>query len=110
MKPGDIVNDFLFDGAPFRIISGAMHYFRCVPEYWADRLRKLRGLGLNTIETYVAWNLHEPQPGAFRFDGMLDIERFIGSKIPKHLVFIVKTRLVAKIGHSGRFEKHRFGG
>jgi len=54
-----------------------MHYFRVLPEYWEDRLRKLRGMGLNTLETYVAWNLHEPSPGEFRFDAGLDLARYI---------------------------------
>lgn len=69
--------DFMLDGEPFRILSGAMHYFRVPPEYWQDRLRKLRAMGLNTIETYVAWNLHEPVPGTFRFDGALDLIRYL---------------------------------
>ena len=45
---------FLLDGEPFQVISGAMHYWRIVPEYWEDRLKKLRACGFNTIETYVA--------------------------------------------------------
>lgn len=69
--------EFLLDGKPFRILSGAMHYFRVVPEYWRDRLEKMRAFGLNTVETYVPWNLHEPRPGEFNFYGMLDIVRFI---------------------------------
>ena len=68
---------FLLDGKPFRILSGAMHYFRVVAQYWRDRLEKMRAFGLNTVETYTAWNLHEPHPGDFRFDGMLDVIRFI---------------------------------
>lgn len=68
---------FLLDGKPFRILSGAMHYFRVVPEYWRDRLEKMRAFGLNTVETYVPWNLHEPRPGEFHFEGMLDIVKFI---------------------------------
>jgi beta-galactosidase len=70
-------DQFLLDGQPFRILSGAMHYFRIHPDYWADRLRKMRLLGLNTVETYVAWNLHEPRPGEFHFDGGLDLVRYI---------------------------------
>ena len=56
-------SDFLLDGEPFRILSGAIHYFRVHPDQWADRIRKARLMGLNTIETYVAWNAHEPRPG-----------------------------------------------
>ena len=69
--------EFLLDGEPFRVISGAMHYFRIVPEYWEDRLKKLRACGFNTVETYVAWNMHERREGEFDFSGPLDIVRYI---------------------------------
>ncbi|BFZ25985.1 hypothetical protein BsWGS_29024 [Bradybaena similaris] len=68
---------FFLNGQPFRIFSGAVHYFRIIPEYWEDRLKKLKACGLNTVETYVAWNLHEPSPGVFNFNGMLDLKKFI---------------------------------
>lgn len=57
--------EFMLDGKPFQVLSGAIHYFRTVPEYWEDRLRKLKALGLNTVETYVAWNVHERKKGSF---------------------------------------------
>ncbi len=57
--------DFLLDGKPHRILAGAVHYFRVHPDQWADRIRKARQMGLNTIETYVAWNMHAPSPGRF---------------------------------------------
>lgn len=34
-------------------------------------------MGLNTIETYIAWNAHAPSRGAFRTDGGLDLARFL---------------------------------
>lgn len=34
-------------------------------------------MGLNAIETYVPWNLHEPARGVFRFSGILDLARFL---------------------------------
>ena len=68
---------FFYDGQPVKIMSGAVHYFRTVPEYWEDRLLKLKACGLNTVETYTCWNLHERREGQFDFSGMLDIERFI---------------------------------
>ncbi len=70
-------SQFLRDGRPHRIFSGALHYFRVLPEYWEDRLRKYVACGLNTVETYVPWNLHEPTPGQFDFSGPLDLRRFI---------------------------------
>ncbi|MDR1464593.1 MAG: beta-galactosidase [Oscillospiraceae bacterium] len=69
--------EFRLDGTPFRLLSGAVHYFRTPPEYWEDRLRKLRACGLNTVETYVSWNLHEPRPGVFDFSGGLDLAAFL---------------------------------
>ncbi|AZN43148.1 glycoside hydrolase family 35 protein [Paenibacillus albus] len=70
-------DQFVYNREPVRILSGAMHYFRIVPEYWRDRLLKLRACGFNTVETYVPWNLHEPKEGQFNFSGMADIEQFI---------------------------------
>lgn len=69
--------DFLLDGQPFRILSGAIHYFRVHPDLWTDRIRKARQMGLNTIETYVPWNAHSPAPDTFRTDGALDLGRFL---------------------------------
>ena len=63
---------FLLDGKPFRILSGEMHYFRIPREYWRDRLLKLKACGLNTVATYMPWNLHERTPGKFNFSGMLE--------------------------------------
>lgn len=68
---------FFLDDQPFQILSGSVHYFRVVPEYWEDRLLKLKALGLNTVETYIPWNVHEPKKGTFHFSGMADVERFI---------------------------------
>ena len=73
-----VQNDrFLLNGEPFRILSGSIHYFRVLPALWGDRLRALKACGLNTVETYIAWNVHEPRKGQFTFDGMADIEAFI---------------------------------
>lgn len=68
---------FYLDGNPLRILSGSLHYFRVVPEYWWDRMRKMKACGLNTLTLYVPWNLHEPYPGKYNFKGILDLKRFI---------------------------------
>lgn len=68
---------FLLDGKPYQIISGSMHYPRIPRAYWRDRLRKARAMGLNTITTYVFWNVHEPRPGVFDFTGQNDIAEYI---------------------------------
>jgi beta-galactosidase len=69
--------DFLLDGAPRQIISGAMHYTRIHPGLWRDRIRKARLMGLNTIETYVAWNAHEPIRGEWDASGPNDLGLFL---------------------------------
>ncbi|MBB5931844.1 glycoside hydrolase family 35 protein [Streptomyces echinatus] len=58
--------DFLLDGRPVRLLSGALHYFRVHEGHWRHRLAMLRAMGLNCVETYVPWNLHRPVPGAHR--------------------------------------------
>ena len=70
-------HDFLLDGRPHRILSGALHYFRVHPDLWTDRIRKARQMGLNTIETYVAWNAHAPAKDTFDTAGILDLGRFL---------------------------------
>lgn len=70
-------DSFVYNGKPVRIISGAIHYFRIVPECWRDRLLKLKACGFNTVETYIPWNLHEPMPGVFNFTGMADLKGFL---------------------------------
>ena len=83
-------NSFYMDNKPFSIYSGAMHYFRILPGYWEDRLRKLKAAGFNTVETYVPWNLHEPSPGIFDFSGTLDIEKYLETANSLGLYAIVR--------------------
>ncbi|XP_016431172.1 beta-galactosidase-1-like protein 2 [Sinocyclocheilus rhinocerous] len=68
---------FTLDGAPFRILGGSIHYFRVPRAYWRDRLLKLKACGLNTLTTYVPWNLHEPERGVYLFQEELDLEAYI---------------------------------
>src|SRR3984957_14394054 len=68
---------FELDGKPLQIISGALHYERIPREYWRDRLKKARAMGLNAISTYVFWNVHEPHPGTYVFREQYDVAAFI---------------------------------
>lgn len=68
---------FRRNGAPHRIVSGALHYFRVHPELWDDRLARLRALGANTVDTYIPWNFHELPSGEIDFTGWRDISRFV---------------------------------
>lgn len=68
---------FLLDGKPFRMISGEIHYPRVPREAWRQRMQMAKAMGLNTIGTYVFWNLHEPQQGKYDFSGNNDIAAFV---------------------------------
>jgi beta-galactosidase len=83
-------HDFLLDGVPFRVLSGALHYFRVHPGHWADRIRQARQMGLNTVETYVPWNAHAPREGEFRLAGGLDLGRFLDLIAAEGLQAIVR--------------------
>jgi len=78
-------------GTPHRILSGALHYFRVHPDLWRDRLRRVADLGLNTVDTYVAWNFHQPRADREpRFDGWRDLEAFAGIAAEEGLDVIVR--------------------
>lgn len=72
---GDSV--FLLDGKPFQMISGELHYPRIPREAWRHRMQMAKAMGLNTIGTYVFWNVHEPEKGEFDFSGNNDIAAFV---------------------------------
>jgi beta-galactosidase len=68
---------FLLDGKPFQIISGEIHYTRVPREAWRQRMQMAKAMGINTIGTYVFWNVHEPEKGVFDFKGNNDIAAFV---------------------------------
>jgi len=74
---------------PFRILSGSLHYFRVLPQQWSERIEQMKKAGLNTIETYVPWNLHEKERGVFQFnEGLADLISFL-KLVHKHEMFTI---------------------
>jgi beta-galactosidase len=91
--PGTFVasdGQFLLNGKPFQIISGEMHYARIPRAYWRDRFRMAKAMGLNTVTTYVFWNVHEPTPGAYDFSDNLDVAEFIREAQQEGLYVILR--------------------
>ncbi len=82
---------FFLDGEKFLLRSGAMHYFRIPKAYWKDRLLKLKECGFNCVETYIPWNLHEPEEGVFDFSGELDFGEYIDEAASLGLQAIVRA-------------------
>ncbi|GMA31211.1 hypothetical protein GCM10025875_12030 [Litorihabitans aurantiacus] len=71
-------NRFHRDGEEVQILSGSVHYFRVHPDQWRDRLQRVKDLGLNTVDTYIPWNFHQPhEDRAPDFTGWRDVERFV---------------------------------
>ncbi|KAF0930361.1 hypothetical protein E2562_032199 [Oryza meyeriana var. granulata] len=66
----------ILDGERRIIVSGSIHYPRSTPEMWPDLIKKAKEGGLNTIETYVFWNGHEPRRRQYTFEGNYDVVRF----------------------------------
>ena len=65
------------DDQPFYLISGDIHYFRSYRGGLERRLKYAKAFGLTAVQTYVPWNLHEPQSGEYCFDGLCDLKGFL---------------------------------
>lgn len=93
----DLQPHFTLNEKNITLYSGALHYFRIPQDYWRDRLRKMRAAGINAVETYMPWNLHEPQPGVFDFgsggtdfESFLDVQKFIQTAKEEDLFVIIR--------------------
>lgn len=70
-------DNFYIDKEPFRIIAGDIHYFRIHPSNWERILDLAVDFGLNTVQTYVPWNAHQPSRDEFVFSEMLDLAKYL---------------------------------
>jgi Glycosyl hydrolases family 35 len=82
---------FTLDGKPFKVLSGEVHYARIPREYWHARLKMARAMGLNTIATYVFWNVHEPTSNHYDFTGQYDVAAFIKAAQEEGLYVILRA-------------------
>jgi beta-galactosidase len=67
---------FMLDGAPLQIRCGEMHFARVPREYWSDRLKAIKAMGLNTVCAYLFWNYHEWREGRYDWSGQRDAIEF----------------------------------
>nr|DAD41658.1 TPA_asm: hypothetical protein HUJ06_015981 [Nelumbo nucifera] len=68
---------FIINGKRELFFSGSVHYPRVPVGMWPEIFNKSKHGGLNTIETYVFWNVHEPKQGKYNFEGNYDLVKFI---------------------------------
>ncbi|XP_030549547.1 beta-galactosidase 5-like isoform X1 [Rhodamnia argentea] len=59
------------------LFSGSIHYPRSTPQMWEGLVQKAKEGGLDVVDTYVFWNVHEPSPGNYNFEGQFDLVRFV---------------------------------
>ncbi|KAJ2107476.1 Beta-galactosidase 7, partial [Coemansia sp. RSA 921] len=64
---GQSPRGLVIDGQPRVLTTGAIHYPRSAPAMWDSLMKKAKLGGLNTIDTYVFWNMHEPSKGDYDF-------------------------------------------
>jgi len=92
-KPAFVIegDHFALNGKPIQILSGEMHYARIPREYWQARMEMAKAMGLNTIATYVFWNVHEPKPGVYDFSGNNDLVAFVRLAQKEHLHVLLRA-------------------
>ncbi|KAK4408936.1 Beta-galactosidase 8 [Sesamum angolense] len=81
----------VIDGKRRVLVSGSIHYPRSTPDMWRDLIQKSKDGGLDVIETYVFWNLHEPVRGQYDFEGRKDLVKFV--KLVKEAGLLVHLRI-----------------
>ena len=81
---------FYRNGKITPVLSGEMHYARIPHQYWRHRLQMMKGMGLNTVATYVFWNLHEPEPGKWDFTGDKNLAEFIKTAGEEGMMVILR--------------------
>lgn len=82
---------FELNGKPFLVVSGEIHYARIPREYWRQRMQMAKAMGLNTLATYVFWNVHEPKPGVYDFTGNSDLKAFLKMAQEEHLWVLLRA-------------------
>lgn len=81
---------FYRDGKVIPLVSGEMHYPRIPHQYWRHRFQMMKALGLNTVATYVFWNLHETEPGKWDFEGDKNLAEYIKTAGEEGLMVILR--------------------
>ncbi|KAI0531014.1 hypothetical protein KFK09_000563 [Dendrobium nobile] len=77
---GDVSYDgraLLINGTRRILFSGSIHYPRSTPDMWPSLIANAKSGGLDVVQTYVFWNIHEPIQGQYNFEGRYDLVRFI---------------------------------
>lgn len=84
-------NNYLsINNRPFIPVTGEFHFSRFPNQYWDEAIKKMKAGGINTIATYVFWNIHDDAENEFRWDGDRDVRKFIELCYANNLYVIVR--------------------
>ena len=75
------------------LISGSVHYWRLDPREWLAALTALQSLGIEIVDVYLPWGVHEQTDGSLDFgarDPRLDAVRFLNLAHSLGLLAIVR--------------------
>ncbi|XP_050100366.1 beta-galactosidase-like isoform X1 [Anopheles aquasalis] len=94
---------FVMDGKDFRYVAGSFHYFRALPQTWRTKLRTMRAGGLNAVDLYVQWSLHNPRDGVYDWEGIANVTDIIEAAIEEDLYVILRPGpyICAEIDNGG---------
>lgn len=94
---------FLMDGKSFQYVAGSFHYFRALPETWRQKLKTIRAGGLNAVDLYIQWSLHNPEDGVYRWDGIANVEQVVQIATEEDLYVILRPGpyICAEIDNGG---------
>lgn len=91
------------DGQPWLPVMGEYHYSRAPATQWGAQLRLMKAAGIDIVASYVFWNHHQAQPGAFDWKGNRDLRRFV------QLAQAAGLKVVVRLGPWAHGEA-RYGG
>lgn len=78
------------NGKDFQYVSGSFHYFRTVPAVWPARIKTMKLAGLNVLDTYIEWALHNPREGVYNFEGIANVTHFLDIAAAEEFLVILR--------------------
>ncbi|KAH9781228.1 Beta-galactosidase 16 [Citrus sinensis] len=100
VRGGEVTYDgrsLIINGERKVLFSGSIHYPRSPREMWPSLISKAKEGGLDVIQTYVFWNLHEPQPGKIENEYQM-VENAFGERGPPYIKWAAEMAVGLQTG------------
>eukprot|EP01084_Bolivina_argentea_P195535 335410_1 len=97
---------FIINGSRTLLLGGAVHYPRVSYYEWKDILLQMKEDGLNHVQTYVFWNLHEPTYNfngthIYNYNGRANITHYL--EIAKEVGMFLNMRIGPYVASEWKF-------